>query len=156
MTKFEIIYERFLSSTNLDFPGLTTEEVKDLLFNWTMTASSKFLFPRVSLELVTVEEDDKNNPDLEPGHYFEGDLTEKEITVIIEFMKEAQLISQLADEQKFQMYYNDANLKLPSQTGLITQLNRAVEAQQKNAKMTEHRYYRSVDNKPTIGKIWTP
>lgn len=155
MTNFEKIYNRFLSATNLDFPGLEVEEVQQILFNWTMTASSKFMFPRVSLELVEVKE---NNPEgLKPGNYFEGDLTEKEITVIIELMKEAQLISQLADEEKFQLYYNDANLKLPSQSGLITQLNRAVETQRVIAKEIQDRYYRtSPDNKPTIGSIWKP
>lgn len=154
MTKFDVIYEQFLSSVSIKFPNLTNNEIKQELFNWTILASSYFKFPRVSLDYEVY---DYNNPSIDglEGAYFIDDLTQKEIAVIVEYMKLVHFEIQLTDSKKYEMYYEDANLKMPSQSALITQVNRSYENQLKKARKTENDYYRVRDNKPTIGDIWT-
>lgn len=155
MTKFELVYDQFLSTVNISFPNLTNDEIKEELFNWTVLASSYFKFPRVNIDHV-VYTVNKPGPNGEVGAYFKGDLTQKEIMVIIEYMKLVHFQIQLTDSKKYEMYYEDANLKLPSQSAMITQINRSYENQELKAKRTEQDYYRVRDNKPTFGDVWKP
>ena len=154
MTKFEVVYDQFLSTVSINFQTLSNDEIKQELFNWTVLASSYFKFPRVDLDFEVYTVNNKG-PDGEVGAYFKGDLTQKEITVIVEYMKLVHFEIQLADSKKYEMYYEDANLKLPSQSALITQINRSYENQQTKAKKTEYDYYRVKDGKPTFGSVWT-
>lgn len=153
MTNFETVYEQFLSVVKIDFSSLSDGEVLEELRNWTVMASSYFKFPRVSLDFV---EYDLNNPgeNGEVGTYFINKLSQKEISVIVEYMKLVHFELQLADSKRYEMYYEDANLKLPSQSALITQTNRAYENQLAKARRLEDNYYRSHNDKPTIGDIW--
>ena len=154
MISFEVVYDQFLSTTNTNFGGLTDEEIQEDLYNWVRLASSYFKFPRVSLEhtVFTVE---NPGPNGEKGAYFLDNVTQKEITVIVEHMRGISINLQLTDAKKYDMYYQDANLKLPSQTAMITQLNRSLENQISKAKKVESDYYKAIDNKPTIGAIWS-
>ena len=153
MTNFELVYDQFLSAVKIDFPNLTPKQIEQELFNWVITASSYFKFPRVSLEFE-VYDVNKPGPNDEVGAYFLGELTQKEISVIVEYMKLVHFEMQLADSKKYELYYEDANLKLPSQSNLITQINRSYENQLKKARRTENDYYRVDNNKPTIGRVW--
>ena len=153
MTNFELVYDQFLSTVSVNFPNLTDTEIKQELFNWTVLASSYFKFPRVDLDHV-VYTVNKQGPNGEVGAYFKGELTQKEISVIVEYMKLVHFEIQLTDSKKYEMYYEDANLKMPSQSALITQINRSYENQLAKAKKLEKDYYRVKDNKPTVGSIW--
>lgn len=153
MTNFELVYDQFLSTVSVNFPNLTNDEIKQELFNWTVLASSYFKFPRVDLDYVVYRVNNPG-PNGEVGAYFKGELTQKEITVIVEYMKLVHFEIQLTDSKKYEMYYEDANLKMPSQSALITQINRSYENQQAKAKKAERDYYRVKDNKPTVGSIW--
>lgn len=154
MTSFEVVYEQFLSLVSIDFSDLTDSEIKQELFQWTKLASSKFKFPRINLDFVEYTEEEKG-PNGETGPYFINEITQKEITVIIEYMKLQYYEQQLIDSKKYEMYYEDANLKLPRQSALITQINRSHENQAQVARRVEHDYYRTKEDKPTIGNIWT-
>ena len=153
MTNFELVYDQFLSTVSVNFPNLTNSEIKQELFNWTVLASSYFKFPRVDLDHV-VYTVNKPGPNNEVGAYFKGELTQKEISVIVEYMKLVYFEIQLTDSKKYEMYYEDANLKMPSQSALITQINRSYENQLSKAKKLEKDYYRVKGNKPTVGSIW--
>lgn len=155
MTSFETIYDQFLSTVSIKFNNLTDTEIKQELFNWTVLASSRFKFPRIPLDFEVFDETNQG-PDGEVGPYFTSTLTQAEITVIIEYMKLTHYDIQLADSEKYDMYYEDANLKLPSQTAMLTQLNRTYENQRAVARKTENDYYRTHNNQPTIGEIWMP
>ncbi len=155
MTSFGTVYELFLSMVSIKFPNLDPVEIERELFNWTVLASSYFKFPRISLDyFVVTDENQIEYPGLEVGAYFVEELTPKEISVIVEYMKLAHFEIQLSDSKKFEMYYEDANLKLPSQSALITQTNRSYENQLTRARKVESDYYRAFNNKPTIGSIW--
>lgn len=153
MTNFELVYDQFLSTVNVNFPNLSNNEIKQELFNWTVLASSYFKFPRVDLDYV-VYRVNSPGPEGEVGAYFKGDLTQKEISVIVEYMKLVHFEIELSDSKKYEMYYEDANLKLPSQSALITQINRSYENQSLKARRAERDYYRAKDGKPTVGSIW--
>ena len=153
MTDFKLIWDQFLSNVSIKFPNLTDAEIEQELFNWTVQASSYFKFPRIPLdfEVFTKENPGENN---EVGPHFLSKLTQAEITVIVEYMKLVHFNIQLADSSKYELYYEDTNLKLPSQTAMITQLNRSLENQRSEARRVEREYYKTKDNKPTIGGIW--
>lgn len=153
MISFEVVYEQFLSFSSINFGEMTDEEIKSDLYSWVLLASSKFKFPRVNLDHILVKETNDNG-DEEEKPYFKNDITQKEITVIVEHMNAIAIGMQLAEASSRDDYYVDANLKLPSQTARVTQLNRALENQTFKANRTENDYYRTENDKPTIGGIW--
>lgn len=154
MTNLEVIYEQFLSSVKIQFPSLDESDILQELYNWTILASSYFKFPRVDLDTVRYTEDTPG-PNEEVGDFFKNELSQKEIIVIIEYMKYVTLFQLLSDTSKYDMYYQDSNLKMPSASALAAQLNKSVGEQLLYATKVENDYYRTRNNKPTIGEIWT-
>lgn len=152
MISFDIVYEQFLSVSSNDFGDLTNEEIKEELYNLTVLSIPRFRFPRISLKYKTF--DNSEMPDGKGGTYFLEDVTQKEITVIVEYMLSSSTQKQLTAASEENSYYQDANLKLPSVTGRVTQLNRANENQMKKAKRTEEDYYSTRNDSPTLGEIW--
>lgn len=153
MTDFRIVYDQFLSSGKYDFNDLTPEEIEKELFNWTVLAISKFKFPFISLDYISYTSENPG-PDGETSAQFINDITQREITVIVEYMKLHQIQTVMNDARRYDLYYEDANLKLPSQSAVLTQLNRAFENQKRVAFETERNYEKALDYKPTIGNIW--
>lgn len=136
----------------MKFGELTNDEILEELYNLTVLALPKFKFPRVPLNYVKFTNND--GPDGKNGAYFEEEITQKEITVIVEYMLSLATQKQLAAAIEMDSFYEDANLKLPSVAGKVTQLNRANENQMEKAESSENDYYRSLNNSPTIGNIW--
>lgn len=154
MISLDVVYEQFLSTVKVQFPSLDNNDILQELYNWTVLASAYFKFPRVDLTTVVFTED-APGPNDEVGAYFVEEVTQSEITVIIEYLKYIALFNLLSDSSKYDMYYQDANLKLPSGSALAAQLNKSVKEQLVNASRAETNYYRAKDNRPTIGDIWT-
>lgn len=145
MTKFKVLYEQFLSLVSLDFGELSNEEIEQELESWVILAAGRFKFPRIPLDFIPSSEGVEA--------HFTNKLTQREITVIIEYMKLIPLNRELNEAKRYESYYNDANLKKPSQSAMLTQINRSVENQSSIANRVELDYYRVDNGKPTIGRI---
>lgn len=149
MTPFKEVYKQFLATVEVDFGDLTNEEIELELQNWVIIAASLFKFPYIDLSHKEIEEDGK------VAAVFINTITQKEITVILAYMQTLVIKQQLLAAKRYDAYYNDANLKMPSQSAMLTQLNRSLENETISAQKVENDYYRTRGNKPTVGDVWT-
>lgn len=135
MTSFDTLYDQFLSSLSSEsWATLSDEEIKEELFNLTVKAIGSFRFPRVPLTYLWNEDEQK--------HYFDNEITQREINVLLALMKVAWIDYQISREERFQNQYYDASVRTFSQANLLAQLNRMSENYRKEAKDTQYDYSR--------------
>lgn len=142
------LYEQFMSSLGSSFLlELTNEEIEKELHIWLIRALAKFKYPRVSLDITKGQNTDEQ-------WYFVNEVTQKEFEVLLAYMKVYWFEYILANEKRFLLYYEDANLRLPSQGAIMTQLNRTFENATRAAKQAQTDYYKEQDGAPQVGEIW--
>lgn len=147
MVSFDILYSQFLSSiSSITLSSLTDEEVKAELFNLAQRAMVKFRYPKIALTYSF-------NTD-EQMYYFDNNVTQKELNIILAHMLVEWISFQISNEEKFKNQYYDKNVSTFSMGNLLAQLNRMYENFSKKAKDEEYNYYRvDIDGTPRIGKI---
>lgn len=147
MTSFEKLYDQFLSTvSSYTLTQLTNDDIQAELFNLVERSIAAFKFPKISLA-YTLNEDDY-------VHYFTETLTQKEINVILAYMKLFWVEYQISNEQRFLTQYYDDKVRTFSQGNVMAQLNRLHENFIENAKRTEYEYGRvAQDGRPNIGKL---
>ena len=145
MTNFDILYDQFLSSLSSEsWATLSDEEIKEELFNLTVKAIGSFRFPRVPLTYRWNEDEQK--------HYFDNEITQREINVLLALMKVAWIDYQISREERFQNQYYDASVRTFSQANLLAQLNRMSENYRKEAKDSQYDYSRVNERgRPKLG-----
>lgn len=147
MTSFEKLYDQFLSTvSSYTLTQLTNDDIQAELFNLVERSIPAFKFPKVSLA-YTLNQD--NNT-----HYFVETLTQKELNVILAYMKLFWVEYQILNEQRFLTQYYDDKVKTFSQGNVMAQLNRLHENVLGMAKKTEYEYGRVSENgRPNLGKL---
>ena len=147
MVSFEKLYDAFLSTiSSYTLSQMSDDDVRAELFNIASNAITRFKFPKVSLSYSLNE--------LEGKYYFDNNVTQKELNVIIAHMKVVWLEFQISKEQRFQMQYYDNNVKTFSMGNILAQLNRMYENFVKQAKDIEYNYGRvNINGGSTIGNI---
>lgn len=137
-TTFDQIYSQFLSSVpEADFGQLSDGEIKKELSNWLKMAVADFLFPYISTEYVEAPDIDYTGE----GE-FVAQLSQREINVLLAYMKVRYFDAQISNAKRYDKYYYDANMKASSDAPLLAQLNRAHEGAVRAAKEAEFNYSR--------------
>lgn len=163
------LYPLFLSTlASCTFASYSDEELQAELDNFALRAIAKFKFPKISLDF---KYDDRYESGFKPkdadsaypsdedtterrGYYFLNDITIKEITVIISWMKVYWLEYQLSKERLYKDTIYDKDVKAFSNGNLISSIEKALYAFKTLAKETEMDYGRvNTNNKPSIGDI---
>lgn len=147
MVSFDILYSQFLSSiSSYTLAQLADDEVHAELFNFAVRAISSFKFPKVALTYTYNETEDM--------YYFDNTVTQRELNVILSYMKVAWIDFVISKEERFQSQYYDDNVKTFSIGNLLAQLNRLYENLIAKAKDEEYNYGRvNLLGKPRIGDL---
>jgi hypothetical protein len=149
-TPFKSLYPQILDSLKSDtFANMTNHDIQLLLDNLIKRAVAAFLFPRIDLSYSLQFE---NDPD---DLAFVNDITQQEINVLLTFIKRYWLEQQLDDESKMEQRYFDAAIRTHSQANMIMALRQRYQDAVKQSEIEQYNYSRSVNNKSTIGDIYT-
>lgn len=138
MTPLTVVYDAFLARIlEDDWPQWMEEEAR--LEDWRQLLNAAipwFKFPRVSLEIVTDENNVEN---------FSGDLTVSEISILANFMKCEWLNRSIMTWENVKPLYEERDF---SQANLLDKLKNMLEEERMNALWQESVYYRSRSGKP--------
>lgn len=147
MVSFETLYNQFLSSiSSYTLSQLSDDEIQAELFNLIQRAIGAFKFPKVSFAYSL------NNSDYQ--YYFQDNVTQRELSVLLAWMKVYWVEFQISKEELLQVQYYDDNLRTFSTANLLAQLNRMYENFVNAAEKIEYDYSRiASDGKPRIGDI---
>lgn len=136
MTRVQDVYDAFLAKM-LDDEWANWEE-EDIVEDWKvilMGALPWFKFPRVSLDITTIEGED----------YFSEDLNNEEIQILASYMKCEWLNRTILTWENIKPLYEERDF---SQANLLDKFNQTLAAEKKNAARLEAVYYRSINRKP--------
>ena len=139
MTPVETVYNAFLSKVLEDEWGYDTwseEEIKRDLSLILAAALPNFKFPKVSLDIVTNENEEE---------CFEGDLNNSEIQILATYMKCEWLNRNIMTWENIKPLYEERDF---SQANLLDKLNVTLSYEKAQAKELESIYYRSINRKP--------
>ena len=147
MVSFDILYSQFLSSiSSYSLAKLADDEIQAELFNFANRAIANFKFPKVELTYTLNETDYM--------YYFDNNVSQRELNVIISHMKVAWIDYVISKEERFQSQYYDDNVKTFSMGNIVAQLNRLYETLLAKAKSDEYDYGRvNKEGKPRIGDL---
>lgn len=132
MTKFDVVYDAFLSKILDDeWENWEQSEMEEDLESLLMGALNWFKFPRKSLEYTS--------------EGFTDNLTNEEIQILASYMKCEWLNRTILTWENVKPLYEERDF---SQANLIDKFNAMLAAERKNAQRLEAVYYRSVNRKP--------
>jgi hypothetical protein len=151
MVSFETLYNQFLSSvSSYTLAQLSDDEVRSELFNLTERSIATFKFPKMPLTYTPVEDETTG----EIIHHFDNDVTQRELNVLLAYMKVAWIDFQISKEEKFRNQYYDDQVRTFSAANMIAQLNRMYENFLARAKEEEYNYGRvNPLGRPSLGDI---
>lgn len=147
MVSFDKLYSHFLSSiSSYTLSQMQDYEIQAELSNLAERAIASFKFPKVPLTYTFNES--------EQMYYFDNNITQKELNVLLALMKVAWIEFQISKEERFQSLYYDDNVKTFSSANMMAQLNRMYENLSVAAKQAQYDYSRvASDGRPRIGDI---
>ena len=147
MQSFDKLYSHFLSSiSSYTLSQMQDFEIQAELANLAERAIANFKFPKVPLTYTFNVN--------EQMYYFDNNITQKELNVLLALMKVAWIEFQISKEERFQSLYYDDNVKTFSSANMMAQLNRMYENLQTAAKQAQYDYSRvASDGRPRIGDI---
>lgn len=147
MLSFEILYKQFLSSiSSYTLLQLSDDEIQAELFTLIERSIGTFKFPKVELVYSL------HNSDYQ--YYFDSDVTQRELGVLLAWMKVYWVEFQISKEELLQNQYYDDNVRTFSVGNLLAQLNRMYENFVEAAKRAEYDYGRvASDGRPRVGDI---
>ncbi len=138
MTQLQVVYDAFLGKMLED--EWVNWDLEDIEADWRVLLNSAlpwFKFPRVSLDIVTDDEDGEEK--------FEADLNNEEIQIIATYMKCEWLNRTILTWENVKPLYEERDF---SQANLLDKFNEMLAAEKKNAARLEAVYYRSIKRKP--------
>lgn len=154
---FDDVYNQFLTyAHSCTFADLSEEELLHELKKFLERAIAEFRFPHCSLDYTcVVSEPTEDNPQPEPVFVFtDEDFGQREINVLVAYMKKYYLEWLLSREQNFQQLYYDTDTRTYSQGNLVQQLNTAYKTAIKEANDVNYDYSRmDSTRRPQIGKV---
>ena len=153
------LYPLFLSTvSSCTLASITDQELQEELDHLALRAIARFKYPKVKLDYnYDTDIVDINMPIIErseKGYYFVNAVTQKEINVIIAWMKVYWLEYQLSKERNYENIYTDKDVKSFSPGNALNAITNAYETYTLAARKEEESYYRvTTDGKPAVGKI---
>ena len=148
------LYPQFLQSIDsCTIAEYSNYEIQDQIGRLAKRSITDFKFPKVPL---TYEFDGTTNNDtgIEFGYYFDEEVTQKEINVIVARMKQYWVEFQLSQERIFQNSYYDKDIRLHSPGNTIHNLDKLFKTFKSLADRAEYNYYRvNSSGRPKWGDI---
>ena len=138
MTQLQVVYDAFLGKMLED--EWVNWDLEDIEADWRVLLNGAlpwFKFPRVSLDIITDDEDGEEK--------FEADLNNEEIQIIATYMKCEWLNRTILTWENVKPLYEERDF---SQANLLDKFNEMLAAEKKNAARLEAVYYRSIKRKP--------
>lgn len=127
---------------------MTDRQIGDELIAIAKRAINNFLFPDVTLDYAYTETDNEAMP---KRYYFVDDsVGDREVAVIIAWMKAFWCDFIISSADNFQHQYYDSNIKSHSPGNTLHNLVAAKKSYEELAREIESRYYRSANGTPTI------
>lgn len=143
------LFPLFLGSISSEtYKNMSESVLQNELNNIALRAINKFAFPKKSLEYSFEQNSCDRN------YFFIGDVSGREIEVIVAWMEYFWFSRQLSQESLFMEEYADRDMKVPNGGGLISSITRAVKFAKENAIETENGYYKiNANGEPSAGDI---
>lgn len=157
----DVLYPRFLSSISGDmFAHMSDEAISELCYSLATRAISAFKFPKVSLSYSCTYLDAKGNIVTKMDNwvvqkwYFVNEVGEKEISVLVGWMKAMWMGDLNSNSDNFSELYTDPNIKTYSRANAIDKNIKLYQTFIREARNLEHDYSRvSKDGKPALGEV---
>lgn len=146
----ELLYPEVLATIRGQrYLMMTDKEIADELIALAKRAINNFLFPNVTLNYAFTS--DPDNEVMPKRYYFTDDgVGDKEVAVLVAWMKFFWTDFIIASADNFQNLYYDSNIKSYSPGNTLHNLMKAKEEYESTAREIESRYYRTSDGQPTI------
>lgn len=156
MVKFDVVYDQFLTSMSsapgCSWSSFTEEELKAELFNLLIRAIAEFRFPKIELDYDSGQEE--VNGGMINYDYFVNDITQKEINVLLAYMKQFWYEYVVSNEMLYDNSYFDTSLNKHSPGMLLAQLRQLLELARREAKSVRFNYGREdVEGKSNLAKL---
>lgn len=146
MLTFDDIYSQFLTSVpdlGSAYHQLEETELKKELYNLLVPAIANFQFPHVPLDFEVIKsEPTEQFPSMAISGTFTYDVTQREINVLLALMRVQWMQTISNRESQYEQYYYDANMRTYSQSAMIAQISKRMEALKKEAKEAIFNYSR--------------
>ena len=150
----ESFYPLFLAAVNsCTYSSLADIDLQDNLDELARKAVARFKFPKVNLDFRYDTAEKNGVPN---GYYFINgeEVTDKELLVIVEWMRVFWLEYQLGKERHYEATYVDKDVKAYSGSQIISSIERALSGAISFARKTEEDYYRvNKQGKPALGDV---
>lgn len=144
--KFTDVYPQFLNTLKSEtLAGLSDEEIINYLDTLMIRAIADFSFPYKSLAY---------EKDIEGDYAFTGDITQREINVLIVMIKSFWLEQQLDNEGLFEVAFYDKDVKTFSMANKIKVLQTRFADSKKDKKSALSNYYAEKDGDPFLSTIY--
>lgn len=138
---FDDIYEQFLTYVrSCTYADLTDEELDSINYKFLIRALAEFRFPQVSLDYTETVVEEKTI-------YTFTEITQREINVLLAYMRKYFLEWILTREKNFEQQYYDMTTRTFSQANLVAQMNAAYKTAIKEANDVNFDYTRQDDSK---------
>lgn len=149
---FKKIYRYFLAFVqSCTFADLLDDELEEELYKFLTRALADFRFPQVDLEYSEILNERNEVIDY---NFVDEDFGQREVNVILAYMRKYFLEWMLTREKNFEQQYYDADTKTHSMGNLVQQINTAYKNANKEANDINYDYTRSDKNrKPRIGAV---
>lgn len=129
MTKYEVIYDRFLRKVeDVDLPQLSDEDQIAELTGWLNTAISRMLLQHITLTHNLKDKDDELQ-------YFNDDLTDREIELLALHMVVAWYEPKVSSLEHTLMYFGTKEEKFTNQKDHLNAIRNTRRAYQKEARL---------------------
>lgn len=155
------IYPRFLETVEGErFKFMTDKSIKEICYSLATRAISSFKFPRVDLSYSCIYLDASGNEVEKTDNwvvqkwYFINDVTDKELTILVAWMKAFWFGDLNSSADDFVDQYTDINIKVNSKANQIDKNWKKYTDALAIARRLEHDYSRvNLDGTPALGNI---
>lgn len=143
MRQFSSLYDQALSTLRSNtIAQMSDEDIENYMFNLAIRAIGSFKFPRVSLDF---------DKDIEGNYAFKEEISQKEVNVLLAYMKMYWLQQQIDSEERFENLYYDKDVKTFSRGNMMKALKARYEVAIDEAERAEYNYSRMRDENGNDG-----
>jgi len=164
----DVLYPPFRATIRGEYYGVITEDnIDEECYYLACRAICAFKFPKIDTSyttfrairnqdhsLIIITPEQEGYDDAIPHAYFNNDLTQAEIEIIIAWMKVYWCEYQISNADNFEDIYTDSNIKTFSRANAVDKNIKLLDQYRSNARDLENRYSRvSATKKPSLGDI---
>lgn len=166
----DVLYPSFRATIRGEYYGvITRDNMDEECYYLAKRAIQAFKFPKISTDYTTYyavrdeetgvldvvsEEEAEDMPNAIPHAYFNNNLTDAEIEIIVAWMKVYWCENQISNADNFEDMYTDSNIKTYSRANAVDKNLKLLETYRKYARDLENHYSRVTSaRKSSLGDI---